>query len=94
MSHSATLCGLLVSHSTMLNRKSCPNCNASLVVESRWLGLVKSYGDSCPNCGVRIAYDTAGGVYLIVGNHSTEDPAVAAELARQEGIAWPPSEPK
>ena len=72
----------------------CPNCGEPLAYTSRWWGLVKRYAGSCAHCGARIAFDTAGGVHLLVGKYSTEDPAEAAEVARREGVPWPPGAPK
>jgi hypothetical protein len=51
---------------------------------------VKTYAGPCSHCGARVAFDGTGDVWLIIGKWSTQDPAEAAELARREGIPWPP----
>lgn len=46
-------------------RNLCPNCQAPLQVMSRWFGFVREYPKRCRECGVRLAYDLAGGVYAV-----------------------------
>jgi hypothetical protein len=45
-------------------RKRCPNCNTQLRTTSRWFGFVRDNPRRCHQCGVKLLYDTAGGVYI------------------------------
>ena len=77
----------------------------SLTLGCMQLAPSKEWGDACSadeadrvvkaalEGGIK-AFDTAGGVHLLVGKYSTEDPAEAAEIARREGVPWPPGAPK
>jgi hypothetical protein len=74
----------------MRSEKRCLSCRSLLPADKRWFGLVHRYGNECPRCGARFAFDGSGDIHLIVGKWSTQDPDEAAELARKQGIAWPP----
>lgn len=43
----------------------CPVCQSPIEGESRWFGLVRRLPSRCPRCGVRLAYDLAGGVVVV-----------------------------
>ncbi len=65
----------------MLSERRCPNCQRPLVVEKRWLGLVRRLPRECTACGARLAYDTAGGVHLLA---AVATDAAKAALPRRE----------
>jgi hypothetical protein len=43
----------------------CPTCGTAIRGEPGWFGLVRRYPGRCQACGARIAYDLAGGVYVV-----------------------------
>jgi predicted RNA-binding Zn-ribbon protein involved in translation (DUF1610 family) len=49
----------------MFGVKRCPACGAEVRPEAVRLGLGRRYPPRCRACGVKLAYDTAGGIYAV-----------------------------
>ena len=49
----------------MRSERKCPACGEALAIERRLGGLVARLPNNCHACGLRLMYDTAGGVYVV-----------------------------
>jgi tRNA(Ile2) C34 agmatinyltransferase TiaS len=43
----------------------CPNCGTAIRGKSVWWGFARRFPGRCQGCGVRVAYDLVGGVYVV-----------------------------